>query len=276
MQKNREAVTLLMDTYFGVLKRFRDQPELLEKELVAEEGGNLKTARSMLAGVHWVSLTENCEKWFGIAGPGGSAEEAITSTIDSTVDILISAGDFKVSPVPDNDSYRLLKRSFLEDLFIKGLSGFTTPGTVGGTVVKNSLQSTFIPLDPDGWDRLQEVGTLKIEPIIFRHGSVELDLFAREKIDSAVNRLKHYPNFRVLIKGHTGTRGDSQANHQLSQHRANSVTEYLQNKYKININRLRPVGYGGNKPLPKLERESNRAYEQRLLRVEMALVREEL
>lgn len=276
MQKNPETVALLMDTYFSVLKRFRDNPELLEKELVTEEGVNRETARSMLAGVHWVSLTENCEKWFGIAGPGGYADEDITTTIDSTAEILVSAGDFQDSPVPDHDSYRLLKRSFLEDLFLKGMSGFTTPGAADGTGMKSSLQTSFVPLDPSGWDRLQEVGTLKIEPIIFRHGSVQLDLFAREKIDSAVKRLEHYPHFRVLIKGHSGTRGNSQANHQLSQLRADSVAEYLHSRYKIDKNRLHSVGYGGDKPLRRQDGESERAYEQRLLRVELALVREEL
>lgn len=276
MQKKPEIVALFLDTYFDVLKRFRDKPESLEEELVDEEGLNRKAARSMLGGVHWVSLTENCEKWFGIAGPGGTADEAITSTIDSTVDILINAGDFQESPVPDHDSYRLIKRSFLEDLFIKGVSGFTKAGPVNRSAAADSLQVPFSSLDVDGWGRLQEVGTLKIEPIIFRHGSVELDLFAQQKIDSAVARLRHYPHFRVLIKGHTGTRGDRRANVSLSQSRADSVAMYLRQKYKINLNRLRAVGYGGEKPLSRRSGESDRAYEQRLLRVELALVREEL
>ena len=276
MQKNPEAVSLLLETYFAVLKRFRDNPQLLQKELVTEEKISQKAAESMLAGVHWASLTENCEKWFGIAGPGIAATEVIASTIDSTANILVNAGDFQESPVPEHDSYRLLKRSFLEDLFLKGISGFNTPNTGNGAGTRSSLQTLFAPLDREGWNRLREVGMLKVEPIIFRHGSVALDLFAQEKLSRVVERLEHYPHFRVLIKGHTGIRGDSHANLQLSQQRADSVAKYLQNTYQIDGNRLRSIGYGADKPLARGDGESNRAYEQRLLRVELALVREEM
>lgn len=276
MQKNPEAVSLLLETYFAVLKRFRDDPQLLQKELVTEEKVSQKAAESMLAGVHWASLTENCEKWFGIAGPGISATEMIASTIDSTANILVNAGDFKESPVPGHDSYRLLKRSFLEDLFLKGITGFNAPKSGNGAGGGNSLQAAFAPLDKKGWSKLREVGTLKVEPIIFRHGSVELDIFAQQKLGRVVERLEHYPHFRVLIKGHTGIRGDRQANLQLSQQRADSVKKYLEKTYHIDNNRLHSVGYGAEKPLARAAGESNRAYEQRLLRVELALVREEM
>ncbi len=277
MQKNPEVVSLLLENYFAVLKRYRDTPQLLLDELKTEEKISKDVAESMVKGVHWVSLTENCEKWFGIAGPGLAATEMISQTIDSTVNILINAGDFQDSPVPGHDSYRLIKRSFLEELFVKGVSGFTSPkhGS-GGLPSANSLQAVFPPLAREKWEKLQEVGTLKVEPISFRHGSVELDHFAQEKLERVVERLEHYPHFRIVIKGHTGLRGDRQANQQLSQRRADSVAKYLENTYKINKNRLRSIGYGAQRPLAKMDGESNRAYEQRLLRVELALVREEL
>lgn len=122
---------------------------------------------------------------------------------------------------------------------------------------------------------MREVGTLKIEPIIFQHGSAGLDLFAEEVLKKVVARLQHYPHFRIVVKGHTGLRGDPEQNKALSQQRADSVAHFLEKKFGIDPNRIRAVGYGADRPLPTLPGESKRAYEHRLLRVEIALVREE-
>jgi outer membrane protein OmpA-like peptidoglycan-associated protein len=130
-------------------------------------------------------------------------------------------------------------------------------------------------LDEQGWAALTEVGTLKLKPIIFRDGSSELDMLAGIELDEAAEKLSHYPNFRIVVKGHTGTRGEAQQNIALSQQRAESVAEYLKGKHGIDANRLHSVGLGGTQPLPQKENESLRAYDHRLPRVELVLVREE-
>ncbi|MCI5144630.1 MAG: nitrate ABC transporter substrate-binding protein, partial [Candidatus Electrothrix sp. AR3] len=204
MQREPEAVQLLLRSYFTVLKKYRDKPSLLEEHLVEETGLSTKNAQAMLQGVRWISLLDNCENWFGIVGPGGEAQEMISDTIESTAAILVNAGDFTSTPVPDQNPYRLVKSSYLKDLYGQGLSGFTKQRGSGA----DSLTAPFPPLDDPAWERLRPVGTLKIQPIIFQQGSTELDLFAGEVIEQAVARLKHYPNFRVVVRGHTGLRGD--------------------------------------------------------------------
>jgi outer membrane protein OmpA-like peptidoglycan-associated protein len=197
----------------------------------------------------------------------------ISDTLESAAATLVNVGDFTSSPIPDQNPYRLVKSSFLQDLYTKGISGFTKSGTAAqGT---DSLIAPFPPLDAAAWERMREVGTLKIEPIIFQHGSADLDLFAEEVLKKVIARLKHYPHFRVVVKGHTGLRGDPAQNKALSQQRADSVAALLQKKFHIDPNRIRAVGYGADRPLPRLPGESNRAYEHRLLRVEIVLVREE-
>ena len=82
-------------------------------------------------------------------------------------------------------------------------------------------------MDDSGWNRLKEVGTLKIDPISFQHGEAELQLLAKQSVDKSVEMVKHYPNFRIVIKGHTDTRGDPDENTKLSQERADNVAKYL-------------------------------------------------
>ncbi len=272
MQQKPEVISLILSNYFKVLKKYRDDPEHLLKEVVDQTGLDKKAAQSMLKGVLWQGLIDNCEKWFGISSPGVRADEWIGGTIDSVVQILIDSGDFDRSPVPDKDNYRLLKRSFLEELYTAGITGFTK--NAGGFAASGQDNKTLPPLDENGWARLSEVGTLRLKPIVFRHGSAALDPLSGLELDMAAEKLSHYPGFRVIVKGHTGTRGDSEQNMLLSKQRADSVVDFLVAKHGIDANRLRAVGYGGTKPLPRGQGESLRVYEQRLPRVEMVLVRD--
>lgn len=269
-----ELVELLIKNYFRVLKKYRDDPQLFKKHIQSETGLADAAILSMLKGVDWVTFSQNCQNWFDVAAPGGFAQEGLVDTIYSTSSILVNAGDFQQSAIPDDDPYRLINSTFLETIFATGITGFTSQNQ-SAQVTVSSLEAPFSQLDESGWAALSDVGALKIEPIVFQSGTTELDLLAKQVIDSAVDRLRHYPNFRVVIKGHTGTRGDTAENMRLSQGRADAVAKYLAVTYNVDANRVRPVGYGGTQPLALKPGESKRAHEYRLPRVELVLVREE-
>lgn len=277
LQKRPEVVQLLTNNYFRVLKKYREDPDLLTEQVKKETGLSKEAVAAMLKGVQWVNFSENCEQWFGISAPGQYADEGLIDTIAASARILQSAGDFNASPIPDDDPYRLTNSSFLEAIFAKGLTGgFTSTPRVGspsGTV--NSLETPFAPLSDAQWGALKEVGTLKVDPIVFQQGATELNTIAKKVLDNAVDRLKHYPNFRIVIKGHTDVRGDQRQNALLSRDRADAVARYFQVVYNIDPNRLHVVGYGGSHPLPQLPGETRRAWMYRLPRVELVLVRED-
>lgn len=277
LQKNPQMVQLLVNNYFRTLKKYRSNRDLLIKDVKKETRMAEAQVDSMLKGVHWVNFSENCEKWFGIAAPGQFADEGLVDTITASATILENSGDFSHSPIPDDDPYRLTNSSFLETIFAKGLAGTfsAASGAAASTSAINSLEAPFSRLTDQQWDALKAVGTLKVDPIVFQQGATELDLIAKKVIDQAVERLKHYPNFRVVIEGHTDVRGDKQQNRALSQDRAGAVARYLQVVYQVDANRLRVIGYGGEKPLPKNPGESKRAWMYRLPRVELLLVRED-
>ena len=126
------------------------------------------------------------------------------------------------------------------------------------------------------WDALREIGTLRIRPITFQSGHVVLGPEDRKEIENAVETLKHYPNYRVVVKGHTGLRGDKKENKKLSQQRADAVKRHIEAAFRVDSNRLRSIGMGSESPLPRRADESDRAYQYRLPRVEMYLVSESL
>jgi outer membrane protein OmpA-like peptidoglycan-associated protein/ABC-type taurine transport system substrate-binding protein len=277
LQKKPEVVQLLMNTYFKVLKNYRENPELLSKQVQKETGLSKEAVAAMLKGVQWVNFADNCEKWFGISAPGQLADEGLVDTISASARILQNSGDFSTTPIPEDDPYRLTNSSFLMSIFTKGLSGsFTsTPSGIVAPGGANSLEARFSPLTESQWSALKEVGTLKVDPIAFQQGATDLNMIAKKVIDNAVERLTHYPNFRIVIKGHTDVRGDEQQNVLLSKDRADAVARYLQVVYHVDANRLRVMGFGGSQPLPQLEAETKRAWMYRLPRVELVLARED-
>ncbi len=274
--RNRpELVKLLLSSYFSTLKTYRENQPLLEEHVVAASHLPAETVEKMLKGVAWTNLTDNCERWFGISVPGSQADNSLIETLESTVQILIHSGAFTESPIPGRDPYRLTQSQFVEDLYLKGIAGFTTPkpGTLTPEVI-NSLEARFAPLNREAWNGLQEIGTLRTDPVVFQSGTAELSFQGKLELDKAVERLRHYPNFRVVIKGHTGIEGDPEANRTLSQERSEAVARYLEVTYNIDPNRMLAIGFGGDRPLAQNPGESARSYYYRLPRVELVLVRE--
>ncbi len=274
VENNPEAVKTLLSNYFTALKFYRERPEIFAKEIMDSTKLSAEAVKSMLKGVSFATLGDNAQKWFGISSPGVCADEGLITTIESTVKILINSRDFSSDPIPFHDPYRLTQSRFIEELFAKGIAGFVVPGAKKDAGAVNSLEAKFPLFSEEGWNALREVGTLKVQPINFQSGTADLSMAGKEELDVMASKLKHYPNFRIIIKGHTSLQGDPEANKQLSLERAESVARYLMVTYGMDANRLRAMGMGQEHPLPRLAGESDRAYNYRLPRVEILLVAE--
>jgi len=74
----------------------------------------------------------------------------------------------------------------------------------------------------------------------------------------------------VVITGHSGTSGDAAANLELSEARAELAAE-IAAAMGIEGARISAAGAGGGAPLPQETGESDRAWQARLARVEVAL-----
>ena len=260
---------VFIKNYFRVLKKYRQDKTILMRDLKKDTGLSEKKIESVMQSIRWINFIENCEDWFGI----GTYNEGLVDTIESTITVLKNAGDFKSNPLPNEDPYRLTYREFLEQLNQEGIgSGFKA--AVSGAAAHGAIDAGFPALDEAGWAQLKVVGGLKVGKIPFLRGDFNLNAKGKEIVDAAVAKLKHYPALRVVIEGHTGTRGDPKKNRRLSEQRADAVKQYLVAKYNVDPNRLRAVGYGGDKPLARKPQESLKGWRYRLPRVELVLVRE--
>lgn len=75
---------------------------------------------------------------------------------------------------------------------------------------------------------------------------------------------------RLVVTGHTGTRGEEEANRQLSRDRAELIAGRLV-KEGVPQETILTLGVGGSQPLERREDESERSYQRRLPRVDIVI-----
>jgi outer membrane protein OmpA-like peptidoglycan-associated protein/ABC-type nitrate/sulfonate/bicarbonate transport system substrate-binding protein len=271
-QDKPEMVKALLKAYFATLKHYKLNKDDLISDIAKHYREKESIAAALLEGVAWANLSDNAELWYDVSSTPDS-EQGLVDTIESVIMVLLDNGDFKRNPLPNEDSYSLINSTFISDLYKKyaHAGGFITPGEN-----KKGSVSSFKQLSGNEWDNLREVGSLKARKITFTSGTDKLTLDGKKQLDGLMGDLKHYPNFRIEPRGHSGTRGDKVANQLLSEDRAEAVMRYLNITHSMDGNRVRAVGFGGSKPLQRESGESQRSYNYRLPRVEIALLREEL
>jgi ABC-type nitrate/sulfonate/bicarbonate transport system substrate-binding protein len=265
LEKRQADAELLLATYFEVLKEFRGNPRLMVDGLAQLERVNKDLAEKMISAVQWKSLYDNALDWYGINLDGKVGRFGLYQNIERTVEVLIEAGDFARSPLPDGDPRRI---------FFDKLVGKLVMALGGVSDSSGSMANGFPALSESGWSGLASVGTLKVDPIPFNSGSGQIEESGMESIKALVEKLENYPRFRILVEGHSGTRGDRLANVELSLNRASAVKKSLVDQFQVDPNRIRAVGIGPDRPFTQLPDESSRAYQNRLSRVEVRFLKE--
>lgn len=260
-----DIVKETLSVYFDSLQFYRQSPNNLVRELTKETGLKSSAVQSMLKGVKWASLSDNAYDWYSTA-PQSLTNEYLVETIESAITILKETGGLSSNPLPNRNPYLITHSEFIGQLFDEKV------GSVDPRAFSTEHAKKFAILSSDEWNELREIGTLKVRNVQFQSSSGDLSMDAKRVLDEAAKDIAHYPNYRILIKGHTSTLGDPKANMVLSQDRADSVLRYLSITHGIQEARLHPRGVGGNEPLARLPNESNRTYRYRLPRVELILM----
>ena len=83
-------------------------------------------------------------------------------------------------------------------------------------------------------------------------------------LDQLGHYLVNHPQEHAVLSGFTDNRGSEAYNIRLSEHRAESVRNYLQNKFKINPNRILLHWYGYANPIASNDTEEGRQLNRRV------------
>jgi outer membrane protein OmpA-like peptidoglycan-associated protein/ABC-type taurine transport system substrate-binding protein len=272
-EENPEMVKMVLASYFKSLKYYTDNPDKLIEEIMTDpvnQGMKEKEVKEMISGINWITLNENCKRWFACDPNDWSAKIKIIDTLEMANKIWYEFKELEENAFPDQDAYTLINSEFMYDLLKNGV------GIYSNDEIVDSLERDFAELTPEQWANLKEFGKLKQRGILFLKNN-KLRLTSREAIDEVAKDLEHYPNYRLRIEGHTGTLGDSIKNKIISEERAKWVKRYFIQTYSVDSDRIQSIGYGGDKPLKKSRGESDfsKSYQSKLARVSIVLVQEE-
>lgn len=265
LQANRAAVLDFLEIYFRVIALYANARERLVQEMA--QSTDLKEAeiQDLLNKIDWFDLDENCRAQFGIPGAlSTTAVEGVINTIIACTDVMRRTGQFERDPL-DGNPYLITNSGVLAELAKRRIASPFQPSTGG--------PARFEALAAEAWARLPEVGTFRVEPITFQTWNNLLTPEGKEIVDRIAQLLLHnYPDYRVVVRGHTAPGGEEAENEKLSLERAEAVTQYLQAVHAVDGNRLHAQGVGSKAPPARKLEESARAYQYRLARVELVAV----
>ncbi len=110
---------------------------------------------------------------------------------------------------------------------------------------------------------------LILKGVLFKTGSAELLPESFVTLDTLAHQLGGQPDVRLEVQGHTDNQGNAAKNKKLSAARATTVVTYLISK-GIAKERLRPFGYGSEKPVGDNKTAEGRSVNRRveLLRID--------
>ncbi len=106
--------------------------------------------------------------------------------------------------------------------------------------------------------------------VAFERG-VSLDTATEAALSAAIEDALVRDDARIVVAGHTGTRGDADANLALSRQRAEAIAQRLRDA-GIDPDRIESLGLGGREPLTRTPDESDRAFQRRLSRAVITVV----
>jgi outer membrane protein OmpA-like peptidoglycan-associated protein len=265
LEQENSPLLAFLRTYFQTIDTYANDEDRLVEEMVSTTGLKENAVRTMMKKIEWFDLRENATLQFGIPIPGVQiANDGVITTINSCLQVMLRTKRLTENPLPNKNPYLIMNSLPLKKL--------TEAGVVATVAANTSGTVDFQPLDAAGWKRLREAATLRLENITFDRGTNFLDEEGKTRVDElAVLLANNYPNFRVLVRGHTSSGGDDGENMKLSQLRADVVVQRLIAVHRLNENRLRADGVGSSMPAPMRPNESVREYRYRLARVEFVL-----
>lgn len=262
--RDEKYVLEFLKTYFRTLNYYNSRQDEMKKEFGRITNLRSKYIDNMITNIDWFSMEENCLKMFDLPLEIGlPSSEGVINSIYACSDVLLQN---QIIDEDIDDPYKIVNSGFLETIKESRVK------RVGST--RGSSNIEFTALNTDQWNKLSDVGTLRIEPITFQSGTSSLDYQGEEIVDKVANMLvNNYPDYRIKIKGHTGS-GDQTANQILSQERADIVKQRLIGVHGIDSNRLFAEGIGSSQPPRKKAGENPRAYLLKWARVEFVLVQD--
>lgn len=260
-EDNRNEILSFFRTYFRTMAIYaNDQNRMLEEMSKSTDLGK-ETVKTILSKIDWFDANENGLLQFGVSSnPALPGKDGVIDTIIQCMEVMRRNG----REIGSVDPYILTNKNIMEELLADSAQ----------SIYVDNLGSAmdFSPLSDEGWMKLHEVATMRVEPIEFQPGTNSLADDDKDKVDQIAKMLLHnYPSYRIVVRGHTGPGSEEGENIKLSLERAQVVAQRLIAVHNVDPDRLRTEGVGSKTPPALKPGESQRSLFYRMARVEFVL-----
>jgi flagellar motor protein MotB len=235
LEKNREDVEAIVQAYYEAAAIHMRSPQDMAKLVQADaqkladekklpEPLTAKEAEQVVRGIAWKTMPENYAH-FGLASAGDvqPLEEMVKNISTVLLKTKAIGRAAKASDLLDNSVCKRLQEAKFD------------PGIA--TLVQ---QARLSAADDDGWGKLQEVGTLEVEPNLFNRGQAELMTDSEPVLVEVAQKLKSFPQYYLAIRAHA--LGPTPEDRELAKARADEVLRWLKEKGAVEAQRLRAFG----------------------------------
>jgi outer membrane protein OmpA-like peptidoglycan-associated protein len=146
---------------------------------------------------------------------------------------------------------------------VGGVVGAATGAIVGAMMDKQERELRQIEgIDVTRTDEDELKVTVRNE-ILFDFNSASLRSASRDELREMADVFNKYGETTIVVAGHTDSVGSASYNDRLSDRRADTVTNYLEN-YGVRGARIDAVGYGESRPRASNETSSGRQQNRRV------------
>jgi OOP family OmpA-OmpF porin len=105
---------------------------------------------------------------------------------------------------------------------------------------------------------------IRLHGVRFASGKADIPPESIPTLAKVAEAVKAFPGARVVVEGHTDSQGKEDTNMRLSDARAKSVAEYLEQTGGLDASRVTAVGYGPKQPVASNDTEDGRALNRRI------------
>jgi OOP family OmpA-OmpF porin len=120
-----------------------------------------------------------------------------------------------------------------------------------------------VPLPPPPPPPVKERVTISLNVEFDTDKAIVKDKYY-DDIKRVADFMKQYPDSTAAIEGHTDNVDTAEYNQKLSESRANSVRQYIIDKFGIDSSRLTAAGYGLSRPIASNDTEEGRQKNRRV------------
>jgi len=238
LREHPDTAAAVVDAYLRAAFSYAGRDGALA-DLVAEDAktygaGALKAAdaEKIASGIQWKNTLENYAHFGLLPQAESRGLPHLEDIIANISDVLTKTGAFEEDPLGAKASTifydRILRDLQAQDfhpgrkLDILDSAAVGLPGLAGVRV-----EAVLPALSEAQWASLVPVGELRIKPIMFGRGTARLNVQSRRELEHVVKRLRSFPQYYLVVRGHALAKGDPEANARLAEERATVTAQTL-------------------------------------------------